>query len=68
MVQLNERLKHLRTERHITQEQLAQHCNISLRTLKYYEAGERIPNAELIVKFCKYFEVSADYLLGLPDS
>ena len=64
---LKERLKYLRTEKHITQEELARSCNISLRTLKYYEAGERVPDAEVIVRFCKYFDISADYLLGLSD-
>ena len=67
MIILSKRLKHLRAKRNVTQRQVAQNCLISLRALKYYEAGERIPNAEIIVKFCKYFNVTADYLLGLSD-
>lgn len=68
MSKLSERIKCLRTVHHITQEKLAQHCHISLRTLKYYEAGDRVPDAEVIIRFCKFFDVSADYLLGLSDS
>lgn len=68
MPDLNERLKSLRTDRNLAQVDVAKYCNISERSLKYYESGERVPDANVIIKFCDYFDVSADYLLGRSDS
>lgn len=36
--------------------------------LSRYEDGTREPSVEMIIKFCKLYDVSADYLLGLTDS
>ena len=33
----------------------------------YWETGKREPNITTILKICKYFNVSADYLLGLSS-
>ena len=68
MLILGERLKSLRTERNVSQKALAQICGIGDRSIKYYEAGERVPDARVIVKLCEYFDVSSDYLLGRSDS
>ena len=68
MSTLNKRLKSLRTERKITQKEFAQSCSICLRALNYYESGARVPDANVLIRFCKYLDVSADYLLGLSDS
>jgi len=68
MSTLNKRLKSLRTERSITQKEFAQSCGICVRALNYYESGERKPDTAVLIRFCKYLDVSADYLLGLSDS
>lgn len=31
-----------------------------------YETGENTPPIEYLVRFCKHYRVSADYILGLP--
>jgi len=31
-----------------------------------YETGRNSPPIEYLMKFCKHYHVSADYLLGLP--
>ena len=67
MSTLNERLKSLRIERQLTKKVVAQNCDICERVLSYYESGERVPRADVLIRFCKYFNVSADYLLGLSD-
>lgn len=33
----------------------------------YWETGKREPNISTLIKICEYFNVSADYLLGLSD-
>ena len=67
MYVFNERLKLLRKENNITQKQLAVDIEASERGIQHYELGERKPSYELIIRLCLYFNVSADYLLGLSD-
>ncbi len=63
----SERLKHLRMEKNIGQNALAEELKVSNASISYWETGKQIPSAEVIFKLAKYFAVSADYLLGLKD-
>lgn len=54
----------LRTERGLSQKQVANDLNISQGLLSHYENGKRECNLDLLVKIAKYFDVSCDYLLG----
>ena len=67
MKEFNERLKELRTLKNLSQEQLAKETGISSTAICYYETGQRVPNANVIIVLAKYFNVSSDYLLGLND-
>nr|DAE53179.1 MAG TPA: helix-turn-helix domain protein [Caudoviricetes sp.] len=40
---------------------------LSPSAYRRYEAGERMPTIEAVVLIADYFDVSADYLLGLTD-
>ena len=62
------RLKELRSDKKLTQEQVAKHLNISTRAYSHYELGDRDPSIELLKQFCIYFDVTADYLIGLSDN
>lgn len=62
-----ERLRELRCEKGLTQKQLAEELNISQKSLSKYERESLDLSTELIVRICRYFQVSADYLLGLDD-
>ena len=62
-----ERLKALRLDRNLSQVQLAFDTKISHSAIAYWEKCERQPNAQAIITLAKYFNVSADYLLGLKD-
>lgn len=68
MSKLSDRLIQLKTDNSLLQKEIAEKLQISVRTYQRYESGERSPDAELIVKMCKFFDVSADYLLGLSDN
>ena len=68
MASLSERLKQIRQERKLTQQDIAKNCEISLRSYKYYEHGDRNPDSETLIKLCEYFQCSSDYLLGLSDN
>lgn len=64
---LGERLKMLRTEKNIGQNLLAKDLELSNASISYWETGKQEPTAQAIFKLAKYFNVSADYLLGLKD-
>ena len=58
------RLKLLRTERHLTQADMAKAFLITTRSYQYYEAGKREPTIDMLCKFADFFGVSLDYLCG----
>ena len=64
---LHIRLKELRQEKNFTLKDVAAKLNVTIRTISRYEDGSREPSVDFIIKFCKLYEVSADYLLGLVD-
>ena len=65
MGSLSKRLKALRKENRISQKKLAVVLNVSPATISRYEQETISPTEENIVKVAIYFNVSADYLLGL---
>ncbi|MCL2775714.1 MAG: helix-turn-helix domain-containing protein [Oscillospiraceae bacterium] len=67
MANLCDRLIQLKIEQNLLQKDIAKDIGIALRTYQYYERGQRKPDSEAIIKMCEYFQVSADYLLGLSD-
>ncbi len=62
-----ERLRALRNERGITQEELGRVVGVGKTTISQYENGVRTPDAEMLGKLASYFGVSIDYLLERTD-
>ena len=62
-----ERIKSLRTERGITQEQLASLLKVSRSTIGMYESGKREPDFETSEAIADIFNVDMDYLMGRSD-
>lgn len=62
-----QRLKQLRTERQISQSELASALNISNRTISMYEQGNSEPNVETLSKIADFFNVTTDYLIGRTE-
>ena len=60
-------LKDLRTERHLSQQQLADLLNISQSAIAKWELGKTEPTASAIVSVALFFDVSCDFRLGLKD-
>lgn len=60
-------LKELRLSNGLTQKELASKLGIGQSTIVGYERGEREPTINNLSLYAKYFNVSADYLLGLED-
>ena len=58
-------VKHLRRERDITQEQLAEYLGITSRAVSQWECDRTAPDISQIPALCHIFDVSADVLLGI---
>ena len=63
-----QRIRELRLEQGLTQNELAQAINTTQKSISKYETEYLDLNTDMIIALCKYFNVSADYLLGLTDS
>lgn len=64
---LGKRLKMLRAEKKITQEELGKVVNVTKVSISGYENGNRTPDTETLQKLADFFNVSTDYLLGRAD-
>jgi len=64
---LNIRLRELRTEKKLTQADVAKFLKISHQAYNFYETGRREPDNETLQKIADFFDVSTDYLLGRTD-
>ena len=63
-----DRLRKLRQEKRLTQEQLGKIIHVSKVSISGYENGERSPDTENLTKLANYFDVTTDYLLGRTDN
>jgi transcriptional regulator with XRE-family HTH domain len=63
-----DRLKEIRKRNNLTQEELATILGVSRSSVAKYEANERYPEIDLIVKAADYFCISVDYLLDRNPS
>jgi transcriptional regulator with XRE-family HTH domain len=68
MAKLGERLKMLRKEKRMTQPELAELLNQSLRAYQYYESCEHIPEFPNLVLLADFYDVSMDYLIGRSET
>jgi transcriptional regulator with XRE-family HTH domain len=65
---LDNRIKALRIEKGLSQDELAKYMTIKNRsTLAGWELGRVAPNHEMIIKLADFFDVTTDYLLGVTD-
>lgn len=66
-LKIGEKLKELRYERRITQEQLADVLGVSCQSVSRWELGACYPDIELLPVIANYFDVSLDDLMGMQD-
>ena len=64
-----ERLKELRIEKGLSQEQLSKAIggSITPSAIGLWELKKRVPNIEAAMILAEYFGVSLDYLTGMED-
>ena len=58
------RLKELRTNKKLTQQQLGDIIHVSKVSVSGYENGTRTPDTDTLQSIANYFNVSLDYLVG----
>lgn len=64
---LRERMKELRRERNLRQEDIAVELDIAITTYCRYELGMRDPTLAVLCRMADYYDVTTDYLLGRSD-
>lgn len=62
-----ERIKELRKDKKLSQMELAKSTGLNQSAIARWELNKTEPTASAIIILCKYFNVTADYLLGLTD-
>ena len=65
---MDNRVRELRCEKGLRQEDLAGAINVSQQTISRIENGMNSIPADILIHLSKYFRVSADYILKLSDA
>ncbi len=68
MKKYNEILKELREDNDLKQEAVANRLKITKQQYSLYETGKREFKVKHIIELCKFYNVSADYVLGLSKN
>ena len=66
-MKIEKRIKELREEAGLYQTQLAAQIGVSRKAVEFWEKGINEPKATYIYRLAVFFDVSADYLLGLEN-
>ncbi|MBQ7975721.1 MAG: helix-turn-helix transcriptional regulator [Clostridia bacterium] len=64
---MNFRLKSLREEAELTQQELAEKLSCAQQTITSYESERTQPDIETLCKMAAIFDTSVDYLIGYSD-
>lgn len=65
MLEFGNRIKQLRKQKNLTQEQLAKRLWVTKSMISAYESGVKYPSLDMLIKLAYTFSVSTDYLLGV---
>ena len=66
-VDYRERLRNIREDRDLTQAQVGKILNKSQQGYNHIETGRAELKIEDLVTLCRYYNLSADYVVGLID-
>ncbi len=67
MVLFKERLKELRLEKGLSQQELGKVVNMSKMAISHWESGHSEPSILQLVVLSDFFGVTVDYLVGKTD-
>ena len=61
------RLRELRQENSLTQQQLADFCNVHQTTIRDWEMRGVEPNYQTLINLAKFFDITVGQLLGVEE-
>lgn len=64
---MNNRIRRLREEKHMTQVRLSIELEVSQETISAYEKGKHLPSLNSLIKMSQIFDASMDYIMGFCD-
>ncbi len=64
---IGKKIKQMRRERDLTQDELAAHLGISFQSVSKWERGDGYPDITMLPALANYFNVSVDELLGVGE-
>lgn len=69
MIDMNyaERMRNLRQDNDLSQKKIADMLGVAQTTYSQYELEKRPMPIDYLIALCKFYNVSADYMLGLSD-
>lgn len=67
MSNYRERIRNIREDCDLTQAELGKLLNKSQQGYNHIEAGRAELKIDDLMKLCKYYNLSADYIIGLTD-
>ena len=67
MNKFSSRLKELRLEKGLSQEELARQVGLTHTAIGLWELNKRVPNLDAVIHLASFFKVSLDYIAGLED-
>lgn len=62
------RIRDLREDNDLTQEQIAAYLHIKQNTYSQYETGKRQIPLNCLIALAKLYKTSVDYILGISDN
>jgi len=67
MVDFSVRLKQLRSDKHLTQAQVAERIGVTPSMVSAYESDLKVPGLDTIIRIANLFGVTVDYILCRED-
>lgn len=65
---LGNRIRNLREDHDLTQKELSAKLGLTPKMISFYENNQRTPPIDVLLKLSNIFNVSIDYLVGVPNN
>lgn len=62
-IEFNEQIKKLRTQNHLTQDQMAKKLNVTRQAISNWENNRNLPDFEMVILIARIFNISLDELI-----
>ncbi|MBQ8209251.1 MAG: helix-turn-helix transcriptional regulator [Clostridia bacterium] len=66
-METSQRIRNIREDKDLTQQQVADGMGIKREQYRRYESGENEMKVSHIIRLCEFYQLSADYIIGITD-